>query len=324
MFSKTSALAMKAGTAMYVVGSWTADALTLELIDDQGYPLDAANGPGLGQLSKSPQETLSASLAVWEQHYGPLPVVLSGMATSPLGWEKVECSLCPIDVKAFPITVRQVSMGNRIVSVVPGLKCMSRTGQLDFLWGEETQLFGAMALHPDLGRGSKTICIPGALTRWIVMRGGSALHFLTSVTGELYRLVSTDRFLGVGAGPVEIRPEIFSKGMKQAEEHGTVDLMHMLFQGRTRCLAQAITASDIPSYLLGLIIGRDVASAHALLKFDKRSSLILIADGMQQHLYAKAFEAHGFPVSTIDASRATMAGLGLIAKELNHNAQMAS
>lgn len=312
---------MKAGAPARVVGRWTMQTLNLELLDDQGHVLHSKCGPGLGQLSGSVQDALSSALADWEQRFGRLPIVLAGLPVSFL--QGAECCLCPVELKSLPAQIKRFSIGGRSVFVVPGLKCISRTGNTDFLWGEETQLFGALALHPDLGRGSKTICIPGALTRWIVMRQGCVLHFVTSISGELYRLISNNDFLSSGARPGEVHPEIFLKGLKRTQDQETVDLMYLLFQGRSHCLEREMAPADVPSFLLGLVIGRDVAGADDLLKFDRRSSLVLIADGTEQYLYKKAFEAQGFSVSVIDGSRAIDTGLALIAKTLDTDARLA-
>jgi len=304
-------LAVTRGAPVHVAGHWTAEDLSLDLLDGRGFPLQTIRGPGLRHAATSSAQTLAAMLADWDQRYGLLPVLLSGLAEIPAGWRKADPTVCPIAVEEIPGTVVRFTAQDRTVGLVPGLTCLSRMGCSDYLWGEETILAGAASLYPDLLHGAKAVCVPGPRTRWIILRHGRVLHFTTSLQGEVFRLLADDPPAGNSRNRI-IQPDIFQRGMQEADCN-EIDLLYLLHQARCRNLDGEITAADIPSFLLGLLLRREVAAADRLLRLGKRSSVVLIADEMQAYLYGRAFEAQGLGAAVVDRSRAITAGLYRIA-----------
>jgi 2-dehydro-3-deoxygalactonokinase len=304
-------LSLRLGVPTQAVGHWTPDELCLDLLDDQGVSLQAMKGVGWRNAS-SLSAPLSAILADWDRCHGVLPLTLSGLTVGPTEWGKVDPTFCPVHVNDIASTVIRITDGERPVALVPGLTCFSRTGCPDYLWGEETMLVGAALLYPDLLRGAKAVCIPGPRTRWIMLRNGQVLHFTTSLPGEIYRLLAGDALPDRELTGIQLR--VFARGMKEAADHADIDLLHLLPQGQSRSLEGEIAASDIPSFLLGLLVHRDVTTADALLKLGKRSSVVLIADQVQGCLYDKAFEAHGLRTANIDRGRAIAQGLSRISQ----------
>jgi 2-dehydro-3-deoxygalactonokinase len=302
-------LAIKTGKPCQVAGFWTADDLALDLLDSQGFSLQTVRGPGLRHASGSLTQALFAILADWDHQHGSLPLTLSGLAECPEGWPKADPLLCPADIQKIAGRAIRFHVGDRLVALAPGLTCLSRMGSPDYLWGEETLLTGAATLYPDLLQGAKIVCVPGACTRWIVLRHGRVLHFTTSIGGDIYRALCADTLWGGGQDGAEIQPEVFARGMTEAAEYGAIDLLHLLHQARCRSLEGEFAPGDIPSFLLGLLMRRDIATAEILLKPEKRSSIVLIAEGMQAYLYARAFEAQGLRITAMERARTVTAGL---------------
>ena len=57
--------------------------------------------------------------------------------------------------------------------------------------GEETQLYGLYLAGID----SELICLPGTHAKWVTMHKGMISDFATTMTGELFHLLSTQLVL---------------------------------------------------------------------------------------------------------------------------------
>ena len=176
--------------------------------------------------------------------------------------------------------------------------------------GEETQIFGALQLQPDLARGRHVLALPGTHTKWAVVESGRVAQFQTALTGELFALLRTHSTLLRTGGPVAAESfdaTAFEQGVNEARSGA---LMQRLFQVRSRQLIEGATVEQATALLSGLLIGADVSSALTLLK---PASATLICDPKLATLYAQALQIHGVPSQRLDGSDCALAALRAMA-----------
>lgn len=125
-----------------------------------------------------------------------LPVLLSGMAGSNLGWMAAPYVDCPADAKAVAKGPVQPAEG---VWIVPGVRTVGQAHGPDVMRGEEVQIFGALASTVQTG----LFCLPGTHAKWVWVEGGKITDFVTAMTGELYALLSQHSILATVEDPAE-------------------------------------------------------------------------------------------------------------------------
>ena len=81
----------------------------------------------------------------------------------------------------------------------------------------------------------------------------------------------------------------------------------LLFSARSRVVTGEMAKSDAASYLSGLILGKDIATAMALFEFE--GPVQLICTPALAALYGKALGAYDVKSAAIDGDRAALAGL---------------
>ncbi len=74
--------------------------------------------------------------------------------------------------------------------IIPGLRCAGLTGAPDVMRGEETQVLGWLAQHPDRQQGRHLVCHPGTHAKWVVVEDGRIVRFVTAMTGEMFAVLS--------------------------------------------------------------------------------------------------------------------------------------
>ena len=121
-----------------------------------------------------------------------LPAILCGMVGSNLGWALAPYADCPAGFAELARSALQVAPQVRIV---PGLRCTGLTGAPDVMRGEETQILGWLAQHPERQRGRHLVCHPGTHAKWVVVEEGRIMRFVTAMTGELFSVLSKHSIL---------------------------------------------------------------------------------------------------------------------------------
>ena len=71
--------------------------------------------------------------------------------------------------------------------------------------GEETQILGALRLHPELARGRHVFCLPGTHAKWVVLEDGAVIRFQTALSGELFELLRRHSVLARDGGEVAVQ-----------------------------------------------------------------------------------------------------------------------
>ncbi|MBE3640162.1 2-dehydro-3-deoxygalactonokinase [Mangrovicoccus algicola] len=218
----------------------------------------------------------------------PVPVVASGMVGSAQGWREVPYLSCPAGTEglaAAAVTLR--TRGGHCVTIAPGLIADGAGQDPDVMRGEEIQIAGMLAAHPGLAADALMV-MPGTHSKWAQMQAGQVVRFATYMTGEIFAVLRAHSILG-RLMPAEAAPTpddaAFRRGLERAREGG---LTHALFSVRTLGLTGALPPGDLPDYLSGLLIGREVLDAAAALDADR--PLLLVGEGALTRRYALALE----------------------------------
>jgi 2-dehydro-3-deoxygalactonokinase len=291
--------------AAFIAGDWGTSRLRLYLCDTGGHVL--ARGEGEGASVPDCAGRFATAVASWDKAYGALPAVLSGMVGSTIGWREVPYLKCPAKPATIACAALRFEADGRAIAILPGLSCVGKTGAPDVMRGEETQILGALRLHPDLAKGCHIFCLPGTHTKWVMVTDGAVTLFQTALSGELFELLRRHSVLARGSDEVDAQSSAFALGLEFARRNPDADLLHMLFSARSRVVTGEMARADAASYLSGLVLGKDVATAVILLDF--AGPVRLICTSSLAALYARALSAYDLDSEVIDGDRAALAGL---------------
>ena len=289
-----------------ILGDWGTTRLRLFLLEE-GAIVDRLDGPGIGQLTGSPAETLATTLAPWAEAARGCGVVLCGMAGSRGGLVEVPYAPCPADAAQWRSSLSTVTVEGIVVSVASGLSGRNFAGHADVMRGEETQIFGAAALDPQLAQGRAMLVLPGTHSKWAERVDGRVERFHTFPTGEMFALLRDHSTLTRAGTDATGREAGFADGLSRAH-HG---LIASLFEARAAQLIEGRTLGWSLGLLSGVLIGSEQSEALALVG-ERPQRLALIGDPVLCSLYRQAAEAHGLAVSQLDGDACAIAGLTLL------------
>jgi 2-dehydro-3-deoxygalactonokinase len=297
--------------AAFIAGDWGTSRLRLYLCDEDGHVLARAEGEGASAPDCAGR--FAAAVKPWDNAHGQLPTLLSGMVGSTIGWREVPYLKCPAKPAAIAAAALRFEVEARAVAILPGLSCTGKTGAPDVMRGEETQILGALRLHPELGRGRHVICLPGTHAKWVALEDGAVRQFQTALSGELFELLRRHSVLARDGGEVAVN-DAFLRGLEFAKANREADLLYLVFSTRARVVTGEMAKSDAASYLSGLIVGKDVATAAAL--FGLGASVPLVCAPALTALYARALAAYDVKSVAIDGDQASLSGLILAHAEI--------
>jgi 2-dehydro-3-deoxygalactonokinase len=296
--------------AAFIAGDWGTSRLRLHLCDVSGHIL--ARGEGEGASVPDCAARFAAAVAPWDKAHGVLPAVLSGMVGSTIGWREVPYLKCPAMPAAIADAALRFEADGRAIAILPGLSCRGKAGAPDVMRGEETQLLGAMRLYSHLAKGRHVFCLPGTHTKWVVVTDGAVTQFQTALSGELFELLRRHSVLARDSSEVDAQSPAFALGLEFARQNRKSDLLHLLFSARSRVVTGEMAKTDAGSYLSGLVLGKDIATAMALFDialFNTDSPVQMICTPALARLYGKALSTYDVKSATIDGDRAALAGL---------------
>jgi len=293
---------------------WGSTGLRAWLIGAGGTVLSARHAPlGASLLSGDAAyaQALEQLTGDWQRARPELPLLACGMVGSQHGWREVPYVNCPADAAML---AAQMVPGAGGLRIVPGLLDDPHDGTPDVMRGEETQILGAVALHPELA--DATLILPGTHSKWARLRQGHVLGFATQMTGELFALLREhsvlSRLMAEGGGEPDWGA--FGQGVAAAGEQGAAEgLLHQLFGVRALGLRGRLPQAAAADYLSGLLIGHELAIGVATLL--PVQLLALVGEPALCRRYAEAlkhFGAHG--ARTLDNT--APAGLWRLAREL--------
>jgi 2-dehydro-3-deoxygalactonokinase len=234
-----------------------------------------------------------------------LPAMLCGMVGSNLGWTTAPYLDCPVGLDDLARELVPAEGHAAWVRIVPGVRGEGFGGAGDVMRGEETQLFGWLALNPEYARGRHVVCHPGTHAKWMVVEDGRLVRFVTAMTGELFALLTRHGVLKCDAPADD--PAAFGEGLAAAGEGDA--LAARLFTARARVVGRGRPAESTAAYVSGLLIGAEVASVPGLLGLDAQTPIALLGDAALCARYREALLARGAHCQTYDGEAAAVAGL---------------
>jgi len=296
--------------ARLIALDWGSTRLRAFLLGDGGEVLATRQSDDGAATLKGAEQyagALAALVGDWRTEHAGIRLLACGMVGSQYGWREAPYVRCPADAAAL---AGQVLKLDDQLSIVPGL--VDDAAQPDVMRGEETQIVGALALHPELAEDA-CLVLPGTHSKWARVRGGKVTRFATHMTGELFALLRQHSVLNRlmpadGSSPAS--PGAFLQGVDAAREPG--GLGHQLFAVRTLGLFKQLGAEQLPDYLSGLLIGHELASE---LK-GKQPRVALIGDPALCARYAQALQHLGQPEPLLLDNTAP-AGLWALAQTMN-------
>ncbi|HJV41703.1 2-dehydro-3-deoxygalactonokinase [Caulobacter sp.] len=294
-----------------IVGDWGTSRLRLWLRQGKSV-IHRRDGPGVSTLTETPQQTFLNLVGDWREA-SPAGAILCGMVGSSLGWSLAPYAPCPADAAAVAQRTIRLEADGLPVTLVPGLSCVNPLGGPDVMRGEETQVFGALALNPALQRGRHLLALPGTHNKWTVVEDGKVTGFVTAPVGETFALLKQRSTLAAGGGAqAEGSAEGFALGLERIGAHGAQRLLHLMFETRGRQLLDGTSPADAMGYLSGLLIGADVAAARDW--FGPIEAVTVIGAGPLGDLYVKALARVGVGAAVVDGDAAVLAGLSSISR----------
>lgn len=284
----------------HVLGDWGTTRLRLFRLDGEDV---VARLDGPGALEGDAEAALAERLDLWKAE-GPLSeVVLCGMAGAPGALVAAGYAACPADAAKWLSSRTRLEVTGIPVSVLPGLSCKDSEGVPEVMRGEEAQVFGALALHPELGVGEHLIALPGTHCKWVSVVNGTIVGFRTHPTGELFALLAGQSTL---TGPDTPGEGTFDKGFARGVERCEEPLTGALFEARAARMLDGRSKDWSRGYISGLLIGGEVAA-----QVPPGVTVVLIGDPALSALYDRALAARGCTSRKIDGDAAVLAGLAI-------------
>lgn len=316
-------------TNLFIAGDWGTSSLRVYLCQyrDAGpsLVLDSLNGPGIGQMQGNFEEVFFGLISEWISQRGAMPIIISGMAGSTIGWKDAPYIECPADVRQIVQGRVKFKARGLEISIIAGLKTDNPLGAPDVMRGEELQLLGWMKAgsanaSSDDGN-AKLIALPGTHNKWVLIRQGRIETFLTALTGELFALLKNHSVLIADQNTGDFNEAAFIRGLEAIRGLGDAHLLHALFATRSRQVLGGLSPEQSQSYLSGLLIGSDTAGAIAL--FGKTAptptSVTLIGEPGLCERYRLALNHRGVDSITADAVQIATTGYETIYKHLYTN-----
>lgn len=287
-----------------VLGDWGTTRLRLFRIED-GAITDCAYGDGIGTPGIDPEAVLRAALAGWMADGAPASIRLCGMVGARDGWREVPYADCPATRSAWLAAATALTLDGVPVELMAGLACIDAEGVPDVMRGEETQLYGALVLSPDLAVGRHIVILPGTHSKWAVIEDGAITGVRTILTGEVFALLRQHSTLtrGLALGDAGVEAEGFGAGLVRAER----GVLSGLFGARAMQLRGGKTPDWALGYLSGLVIGGEITEMRGTL--GSAEGVTIIGDPRLAERYAQAFARQNVAVRLLDGDACVLAGL---------------
>jgi 2-dehydro-3-deoxygalactonokinase len=240
------------------------------------------------------------------------PLIISGMASSTIGWKELPYARAPVALDAEGLRVETLAWDSPD-HVGPTYLVSGVATDHDMMRGEECQAIGLLA-EPSL-QAFRELCVlvlPGTHSKHIMIRYGRIIDFQTYMTGELFETLSKHTILAATVDttePVHTNSIHFGAGVKQARDKG---LAASLFRTRTRGVLEHLPPESNAKFLSGVLIG---AEMEELRRYADCPVVVAAADPLLKlYSLAKPPEQRVLFINTID--RATVTAHRLILMNL--------
>ncbi|MEM7283024.1 MAG: 2-dehydro-3-deoxygalactonokinase [Pseudomonadota bacterium] len=308
----------------YVAADWGTSNLRLYLLEQSGESfelVDNRNGPGVSQVNREFDDVFFDLVDGWIGDNQKMPIIISGMVGSSIGWKEAPYLACPVDGAKIAAGRVHFESRNRKINIVAGLSTVNPLGYPDVMRGEELQLLGWMHRHPEVRQETRLFVLPGTHNKWVLMRAGHIDTFLTALTGELFGLLRQHSVLITTDQWMDIDKASFLDGLATISELGDARMLHALFTTRSRQLFGDLEPNHAASYLSGLLVGSDVIGGYKLFKKQnpELEGATLIGDSRLAECYKLAFEYHDIPLRVCESTNTTLAGYSVVFDHLSQS-----
>jgi 2-dehydro-3-deoxygalactonokinase len=307
---------------VFIAGDWGTTNLRLYLCQfnpsEPTRVLEARTGPGVSQLSDEFEQVFFELVGDWLAEHGPVPVILSGMVGSTIGWREAPYLECPVTAEQIIAGRTQFTAGGLEFSIIAGLKVNNPLGLPDLLRGEELQLLGWMRSGSAPQAAEQLVALPGTHNKWALVKNGRVETFVTALTGELFSLLQNHSVLIARPEVGSFSKDAFMQGVEAIGKLSGGRLLHAIFSTRSRQVLGELSERDASSYLSGLLVGSDVAGATELFgeRISNTATVTLIGDSALSHCYQLALAHVGVKVETCDTAQIAIAGYEAIYRSL--------
>lgn len=219
-----------------------------------------------------------------------LPLVISGMASSSVGWKELPYASVPFLLDGRSLRAETVEWEKPDWISDTYLISGMATAQ-DMMRGEETEVLGVMS-EPAMEkfRGNSLILLPGTHSKHVRVESNAVTDFRTYMTGELFDVLGRHSLLRASVEMSAKAEQMtsadhaaFREGVLFAGERG---LAGGLFRVRTRAVLSHQPISENTWFFSGLLIGAEIAA----LREEGDSPVLLAAGGNVAGLYRTAIE----------------------------------
>jgi 2-dehydro-3-deoxygalactonokinase len=288
-------------TPSLIALDWGTSSLRAYLLDDTGEVIESRAEPrGIMHVSDGNFSAVYETITVG---WPAVASIAAGMIGSTNGW--MEAPYCSAPAGADELAAALIRVPNTGLHIVPGVATYDDTPNV--MRGEETQIVGALELHPELASRSRLV-LPGTHSKWVDVARGKITGITTFMTGELFAVLRDHSILGRNAAGPSMYDDAFSRGVlaTQASREG---LAPLLFTARSLVLTRRLAAGARLDYLSGLLIGDEVRCG--LMSGDRPDALI--GEPALCHRYLTALQLFDATVVPV-IEGAAHAGLFSIAK----------
>ncbi len=195
-------------------------------------------------------------------------VVVSGMASSSIGWRELPYAKTPVGLDGANMRREDFALdlgggAEARVRLLSGVRT-----ETEIMRGEETEILGLFARgqYADVAENGLVI-LPGTHSKHVRLQKRQMTDFSTYMTGELFDVLAAYSILRASVGeagtgtPSNLNETAarasFTEGVRTANERG---LPRSLFQTRTRTVLLGATTTMSRWYLSGLLIGAEIAA----------------------------------------------------------------
>jgi len=196
----------------------------------------------------------------------PMPLVISGMASSSVGWRELPYARTPFPLDGSGLRSQEL-IWNGPGWLGPTYLFSGVATEYEMMRGEETEIVGLMA-EPDLAalRKDCLLILPGTHSKHVWIENASVVDFRTFMTGELFEVMGRQSLLRAsldmtastaGDSFSETDRAAFREGVLWAKERG---LAGGIFRVRTRAVLGGRPLTENTRFFSGVLIGAELES----------------------------------------------------------------
>ena len=214
------------------------------------------------------------------EHSNIKNIIISGMASSSIGFQELDYSPIPLDLFNPNIILKKIKWKGKTISLISGIKKND-----DVMRGEETQVIGIA--EEFINQEKVLIIIPGTHSKHIYCKDGIITDFKTFMTGEIFNSFAENTILSQSIEYDNFNDEYetsFISGIEQIKNGRS--LINAAFKIRTNDLFKINSKKDNYHFLSGLLLGEE------LLKIDlsKTKKIIVYANPQLGKIYTMALK----------------------------------